>query len=146
MSLASQKRMASKILKVGINRVWIDPDEADKVLSAITRNEIRKLIHEGIIGAKPKSGISRGRVRGKQLKRRVGRRRGPGSRKGTRRSGSTWTRRIRAVREQLRELRDKRMIERGIYRRLFQMARGGAFRDSTHVTEYVEAHRLVKRR
>ena len=37
MSLVSQRRMASEILKVGENRVWIDPERADDVELAISR-------------------------------------------------------------------------------------------------------------
>jgi large subunit ribosomal protein L19e len=63
MSVVSQKRLAAEILKVGRSRVWIDPDDTDKVSSAITRGEIRKLIHEGAIKRTPTIGISRGRAR-----------------------------------------------------------------------------------
>ena len=146
MSLRSQRRMASQILKVGINKVWIDPEENERALSAITRSEIRKLIHEGIINSLPEKGVSRGRARIRQAKRRVGRRRGPGTREGSRKSGSTWVTRIRSVRARLRDLRDKRMIERRVYRHLLLMAKGGAFRSSAHVGEYVQAHQLARRR
>ena len=44
MSLVSQKRLAANILKVGTTRVWVDPEDTDRVSSAITREEIRKLI------------------------------------------------------------------------------------------------------
>ena len=146
MSLRSQRRMASGILKCGANKVWIDPDEGEKVLSAITRNDVRKLIHEGVVKALPETGVSRGRARSRHLKKRAGRRSGPGSRSGSRKSISTWTPRIRAIRRRLRDLRDKRMIEPRAYRQLLLMAKGGAFRNSTHVGEYVEARRLLKRR
>jgi len=44
--LKSQRRLAAQILKVGQNRVWINPERIDDVEAAITREEIRKLIHE----------------------------------------------------------------------------------------------------
>ncbi|MGD2065814.1 MAG: 50S ribosomal protein L19e, partial [Candidatus Bathyarchaeota archaeon] len=46
MSLKSQRRLAAEIMKVGENRVWIDPERIDYVEAAITREEIKKLIHE----------------------------------------------------------------------------------------------------
>ena len=63
MTLMSQKRLAAELLKVGTTRVWVDPEDTDRVSSAITRNEIRKLIHEGSIRKLPEIGISRGRKR-----------------------------------------------------------------------------------
>ena len=77
MSLKSQKRLAASLLGGGLNRVWIDPEENDRVQSAITREEIKNLIREGRISLLPKTGISRGRHRA-----RSGRRKKAGSRKG----------------------------------------------------------------
>jgi large subunit ribosomal protein L19e len=54
MNLTTQKRLAASILKVGVNRVWIDPDEIEEVSRAITRDGIKQLIDQGIIKAKPK--------------------------------------------------------------------------------------------
>lgn len=146
MNLRSQRRLASQILKVGQNRVWIDPDEVEKVSSAITRDEVKRLIHEGVIKPLPPRGTSRGRTRILHGKRIVGRRTGPGGRKGTRRSENTWVKRIRSIRRRLRQLRDKRIIDRPAYRKLSLMAKGGVFRSSSHVNEYIESHRLARRR
>ncbi|UCF59603.1 MAG: 50S ribosomal protein L19e, partial [Candidatus Bathyarchaeota archaeon] len=46
MSLKSQRRLAAELLNVGEGRVWIDPDRIEDVEAAITREEIRRLIHE----------------------------------------------------------------------------------------------------
>jgi len=146
MTLRSQRRLASKILKVGENRVWIDPDEVEKVGSAITRDEVKRLIHEGTIRALPERGTSRGRQRISHRKHVLGRRRGPGGRKGTRKSEESWVERIRSIRRRLRHLRDRRMIERSVYRKLSHMASGGAFRSASHVDEYIESHQLARRR
>jgi len=146
-SVRSQRRIAAEILKVGENRVWLDPEDIDAISSAITRTEIRKLIHEGAIRRLPEIGASRGRTRTLKSKRKVGRRTGSGSRKGASIARKTeWMLRIRAIRDRLRELRDKRMIATQTYRRLFLMAKGGSFRSSSHLDEYIEAHRLARRR
>ena len=58
MSLRSQRRLAAEILKVGQNRVWIDPERIDEVETAITREEIRKLIHEKAIQPTSKKGLA----------------------------------------------------------------------------------------
>ncbi len=146
MNVRSQRRLASGILKVGENRVWIDPDEIEKVSSAITRDEIKRLVHEGIIQALPEKGTSRGRQRASHRRRVLGRRSGPGRSKGSRRSKETWVEKIRSIRRRLRQLRDRRMIERSVYRKLNHMASGGAFRSASHVNEYIESHHLARRR
>ena len=146
MNLRNQRRLASEILKVGGNRVWIDPEEAEKVSSAITRGDVRRLIHEGVIQSTPELGTSHGRRRSFRRKRILGRRAGPGSKRRLRTSGETWITRIRSIRRRLRELRDTRMIEQSAYRKLNLMAKGGAFRSTRHLDEYIEARQLARRR
>jgi large subunit ribosomal protein L19e len=141
-SLRGQKRLAAEVLGGGLNRVWIDPEEIDRVQSAITREEIKKLIQEGRIRLLPKTGISRGRIRA-----RSGRRKKAGSRKGGQKPGKeAWVLKIRAIRRHLRWLRDKRQLQAGNYKILLAMAKGGAFRSGSHVDEYVKAHEMLRKR
>jgi large subunit ribosomal protein L19e len=139
--------LAAELLKVGVSRVWIDPDDTDRVSSAITREEIRKLIHEGSIRKVPQIGISRGRKRARRKELLAGRHKGPGSAKGmvTHRKRK-WVLRIRSVRVRLRTLRDKRFITTEVYRKLSLMAKGGAFRGAAHLDEYIDTHKLARRR
>jgi large subunit ribosomal protein L19e len=147
MSVASQKRLAAGLLKVGITRVWVDPEDTDRVSSAITREEIRKLIHEGSIRKVPKAGISKGRKRVRHQELLAGRHKGPGSTKGSaHNSKRRWVLRIRSIRLRLRSLRDKRFINTEVYRKLSLMAKGGTFRSASHLDEYVDTHRLARRR
>jgi large subunit ribosomal protein L19e len=147
MSVVSQKRLAAKILKIGVGRVWVDPEDTDRVSSAITREEIRKLIHERSIGKVPQVGISRGRKRSRRKELLAGRHKGPGSIKGARKPGKAeWVVRIRSIRKRLRAQRDKRFITTGVYRKLSLMAKGGTFRSAAHLDEYIETHKLSRRR
>src|SRR4030065_1149325 len=102
-NLSSQRRLASQILKVGQNRVWIDPERTDDVEGAITREEVRKLIHEKIIKASPEKGVSRSRAKTVNEKKRVGRRKGPGSYTGrgytTVSKKEAWMAKVRSFRE-----------------------------------------------
>ena len=75
--------MAAEVLKCGVNRVWIDPDEIENVADAITRADIRTAVASGSIKAMPKKGTSKGRIRHAALQKSKGKRKGPGSRKGT---------------------------------------------------------------
>ena len=61
--LKSQKRMAAEVMDVGEDRVWIDPDEQEKVEEAITRKDIRNLVEGGTIQKRDVKGTSK---RGKE--------------------------------------------------------------------------------
>lgn len=145
-SLLPQRRMAAEILGVGIHRVWIDPEALDEVEKAVTKEDIKKLIKERKIWKRPIKGISRHRAREREIKRRKGRRRGLGSRKGSkyaRMGGSMiWVMRIRALRKILRRLKDAGVIERRVYNKLRRMAKAGFFKSKAHVITYIKEHRL----
>lgn len=150
MSLRSQRRMAAEILKVGESRVWIDPERVDDIEVAITREDIRRLIHEKVIREVPKKGVSRGRARVLHEKKKRGLRRGPGSRSG--RSGARaprkamWMKKIRALRRKLRALRESRSVTEKVYRRLYVMAGSGSFRSIAAMERYIESNNLRRRR
>ncbi len=80
--LKTQRRIAAELLKCGENRIWIDPERIEDVAAAITREDIKRLIHDGVIKKKPIKGQSRARARAFQEARKKGRHRGPGSKKG----------------------------------------------------------------
>ena len=80
MNLTTQKRLAAKILKVGINKVWIDPTKAEEVSRAITRDDIRHFVSDGSISVAVAKGNSRGRFREKKAQKDKGRRSGHGKR------------------------------------------------------------------
>jgi large subunit ribosomal protein L19e len=142
--------LAAEILKVGVNRVWIDPERNEDVEVAITRDEIRKLIHEGAIKALPKKGVSRVRARVLHEKRKKGLRRGPGSRSGSVKARfskkEAWMKRIRALRRRLREWKAKRAITESSYRRLYTLASSGVFSSIAEMKRYAKAHGLWRRR
>ncbi len=150
MSLKSQRRLAAEILKIGENRVWIDPERIDYVESAITREEIKKLIHEKVVQSIPEKGISRARARVFAEKRKKGLRRGPGGKSGSARSKiskkQVWMNRIRPVRRRLRELKDSRAITENVYRKMYDMSESGAFESKADLERYIRAHGLWRRR
>ena len=63
MNLSNKKRIAATLLKSGETRVWFDPDRLQEIKEAITKADIRKLINDLAIQAKPKTGVSRFRAR-----------------------------------------------------------------------------------
>ncbi len=142
MNLKSQKRMAAEILDVGETRVWLDPEQKDRIDEAITRQDIRNLIEGGAIEKKPKKGTSKGRSRKKKKQKKKGRRKGHGKRKGkkTARKGSkeNWQEQIRAIRKRLKEMKENEDISNEKYWKLYDMANGGFFRDVKHLENHAE--------
>jgi large subunit ribosomal protein L19e len=149
MNLSSQRRLASAVLDCGINRVWIDPERADEVSMAITREEIRKLIKDKAIKASPKNSTSRGRARILAAKKKKGRRVGQGSKKGKKyavvKRKTRWMNRIRAQRKKLVDLRENRVISVSTYRSLYRKAKGGEFRSIAELERYVNDNNLRRR-
>ncbi len=150
MNLSVQKRIASQVLNCGLNRIWLDTERSEEISMAITREDIRKLIHRGLIKKKPEKSISKVRTRKRTLQRKKGRRKGYGKRKGTANARNSkkvrWMQRIRPLRRELKKMRDTRYIEKNVYRSLYRMAKGGAFRSVSHLTTYMEEHDLTRKR
>jgi len=150
MSLKSQRRLASEILKTGVNSVWIDPGRFEDIEGVITREEIRKLIHEGAIKAADKKGVSRGRARLLHEKKKRGLRKGVGNRTGRSTARmprkKSWEIRIRAIRARLKELKARRVIREDSYRQIYAMAKGGSFSSLANLNQYIEARKLARRR
>jgi large subunit ribosomal protein L19e len=149
-SLKSQRRIAAKILKVGQNRLWINPEKMEDAETAITREEIKKLIHEGVIKPLPKKGISHARARILHEKKKKGRRRGVGSRSGGVHAKiskkEAWMSKIRALRKRLRELKVNKTITESTYRKLYRMASSGRFGSVGDLERYLKAHELWRKR
>jgi large subunit ribosomal protein L19e len=142
--------LAAELLKVGEGRVWIDPERIDDVEAAITREEIRRLIHEGAIRSRSVRGVSRGRARDRHEKRKRGLGRGPGRKSGSARARvskkEVWMGRIRALRRRLRELKASRVISESVYRRLYDMAGAGVFESKADLERYIETRGLGRKR
>jgi len=150
LSLTSQRRLAAQILKVGQGRVWIDPDSIDIVEAAITREEIRKLIHEGVIKSLPEKGVSRARARVLHAKRKKGLRKGSGQKSGSAQAKiskkDAWMSRIRALRQKLREWKEDRAIAESAYRELYGMAGSGVFKSTADMERHAKTKGLWRKR
>jgi large subunit ribosomal protein L19e len=146
-NLAKQKRIAAHVLKVGEGRIWIDPEATEDVAGAITRDDIHELIEKEIIKVKQKIGVSRGRARIRTTQKSLGRRKGVGSRKGAKGARANkkdrWITKIRALRRRLKELRDEGSMNKTTYRRLYNKANGGEFRNVAHLNDYIKTNELL---
>jgi large subunit ribosomal protein L19e len=139
--LKAQRRLAADILDVGENRVTFDPDAQSEIADAITRDDVRELIEDGLVEADTAKSNSRGRARKRQEKRAYGHRKGHGSRKGKaggrQNKKEDWQSRIRAQRRELRELREAGDIDGSQYRELYDQASGGEFDSVADLNRYI---------
>lgn len=150
MNLSVQKRIAAEVLNCGVHRVWLDTERSEEISMAITREDIRKLVHRGLVRKRPEKTQSHVRARKRALQRKKGSRKGYGKRKGSSNARfsekARWMQRIRALRRELKKMRDTRYIEKRVYRNLYMMAKGGAFRSVAHLQAYLEEHGLPRKR
>lgn len=149
-NLYSQRRMAASLMKRGRNGVWVDPEEGYKIGLAVTREDVSKLMHDGLIKARKIHGTSRGRARAQKFKRARGQRKGPGSRKGSANarfsSKTRWINKIRAQRKFLLKLRNEEYISSTDYRKLYRQAKGNYFRSVRFLSNYIRESGMAKRR
>jgi large subunit ribosomal protein L19e len=142
-----QRRMAAEILKCGINRVWIDPDQVDEVAEAVTRGDIRRLISYRVIQVRQKKGVTRGRTRATHIQRLKGRRRGQGSRRGSKYARTPrkrkWIQSIRPLRAELARLRGEGDLDARTYRIYYRKARGAMFKSRAHLIQQLEAAGVI---
>lgn len=149
MNLAPQKKIAAKLLGVGIKRVWIDPDIEEDLSLALTRDDVRKLIADGVIRKKPVKGVSRWRARMMKIQKGRGQRKGHGTRKG--RMGARqprkriWINKVRSQRRYLRGLRDNKLILPSQYRKLYVGVKGNSFRSVAHLRTTIEDSGIIKK-
>tara|TARA_B100000686_G_C16355898_1_gene745210 strand:- start:201 stop:677 length:477 start_codon:yes stop_codon:yes gene_type:complete len=148
MFISNQKRMAAEIFSrkegrpVGIHRIWINPDYLSEVADAVQKDDVRILIEDGIIRARPIKGTSRSRARKAAFQKSKGRRKGQGSRRGSANSRNPrkqrWMSKIRAQRRTLKELREDGSINSSQYRHFYLKAKGGSYRSISHLKSNIE--------
>jgi large subunit ribosomal protein L19e len=148
-NLTPQKKIAAKILGVGVKRVWIDPDIEEDLSLALTRDDVRKLISDRVIRKKPIKGVSRGRARGIKIQKKRGQRRGHGSRKGKMGARQPkkriWINKVRSQRRYLSGLRDNQRITPAQYRTLYVKVKGNAYRSVTYLRNTIEDQQILKK-
>jgi large subunit ribosomal protein L19e len=148
MDLSLQRKLASEILGVGKDRIWIDPNKIQDVSKALSRSDVLDLIDKGIIRVKQVKGQSRTWANYIKKQKKKGRRRGSGSRKGGRKARldkkESWIKRIRAIRNLLRELKEKNIIDKKLYRDLYKRAKSNEFKSKRAILIYLKDLGILK--
>lgn len=137
-----QRRLAADILKVGQTKVWMDPAKAKDIEQAITRADVRRLILKKYIRRLPE------KVR--MRKERGEKRRGQGSRRGSKNSvvssKTRWMQTVRALRGELKSLKQSKSIGNETYKQMRRLVKGGMFRSRSHLRLYLEQHGMLEKK
>ncbi len=147
-NLRSQKEIAARVLGCGKSRVWFDPSRSEDIKEAITAEDVRRLVKDGVIMEEKKKGASAFRKNFARSQKAKGRRKGKGSFKGETgtRLGKkeAWVKRIRTLRSMLRELRDSGRIENKTYRKVYMVSKSGYIRSRAHLTSFLERNNMLR--
>ncbi len=139
-NLKKKRELVSRIMGIGANRIRFEPDKLDDIADSITREDIRKLIHNGSIWTVKPKGTSRSRAKFKiNTKKKQGT--GVGSKKGkkTARTGKkeVYVKKVRSMRYRLKVMKGRNDISRDVFWNLYKKVNGGQVRSLSHLQELV---------
>lgn len=134
-NLNKRKTLAAKTLRVGENKIIFDTLRLDEIKEAITKQDIRDLYEAGAIMIKENKGrkinVKRTTKRGiGKVKFRIGNKK------------AKYIIIVRKLRNYLNEIRKEGKIDMDKYYGLRRMIRAGAFKDKSHLKDYMGGKKL----
>ncbi len=140
-NLKAKKRLASRVIGVGVHRIKFDSDHLDDVADAITRENIRSLITANTIQIKSFTGTSRGRAQEKKSQKKK-RGTGQGSKQGRKgaREGKkeVYVAKVRSLRRLLKIAKDRKEITNPEFWALYKKVGGNTVRNKAHLRLLME--------
>jgi len=140
-NLKAKKRLASRVLGVGIHRIKFDTDHLDDIADAITRENIRSLFTANTIKVKSFTGTSKGRAHVKKAQRNKrgttqGSKQG---RKGARVGKKTvYVAKVRSLRRLLKIAKDRKDLTNPEFWTLYKKVGGNTVRNKAHLRTLME--------
>ena len=127
------KRLAAKVMGVGISRVRLDPARINEADKALTTSDVRNLVKSKMITKSPLKG------RRKNVKRR---RKGAGSRKGAWNARTSdkgvWMAKVRSQRSLLRQMVDDGALDPEHKRKIYMRIKAGMFKSKRVLVTYLK--------
>ncbi|MEE9593970.1 MAG: 50S ribosomal protein L19e [Candidatus Hydrothermarchaeales archaeon] len=147
MNLNTQRRMAASILKVGVGKIWFDPEDLDSIVAAVTREDIRGLINQGAIQVKMEDGQSSYWANFRRRQKAKGRRKGHGTRSGKKYARfpkkRRWISTIRPLRRVLKELKVSKKIDNATHWKFYYRAKSGMFKSKSQLLAYLRDNKII---
>ncbi len=140
-NLKAKKRLAARVIGVGVHRIKFDTDHLDDIADAITRGNIRSLVTANTIRVKSFTGTSKGRAHVKKAQRN---KRGTtqGSKKGRKgaRVGKkeVYVAHVRALRRLLKIAKDRKDLTNPEFWLLYKKVGGNTVRNKAHLRALME--------
>ena len=140
-NLKAKKRLAARVIGVGVHRIKFDTDHLDDIADAITRENIRSLITANTITIKSFTGTSRGRAHVKKAQKN---KRGTtqGSKKGRKgaRVGKkeVYVAKVRSLRRLLKIAKDRKDLANPEFWILYKKVGGNTVRNKAHLRTLME--------
>lgn len=146
----AKKILAAKILKTSPGKIRFAEGALEDVSKAITRSDIRGLIAIGKVIEVSPNQQSRVRARKISSQKRKGRRKGKGSKQGTKYSSISrkelWVSRVRTQRKFIQEAKEKGLLSAANCRMLYLKIKGGYFRNLRHIKLFMTEHNLFEKK
>lgn len=140
MTLTTVKRLAADIMKIGVNKVRIEPENIGRANEAITRNDVRDLIKDGV--------VYRAAIEGRRSNSDKRGRKGPGKRKGRKNARTNekaaWMARVRSQRAYLKQLVSEGKLPKEFKRETYMRIKSGIFKSKKTMHAYLKENNKIK--